>query len=236
MKLVIFNGSPRYKKSNSKLLIEAFLKGYTSHSDHTVQVHYIASRKDKQEQIMAFEEADLVLLVFPLYTDCMPGIVKEFFESIAGTSGSANKKLAFVVQSGFPEAVHSIYVERYLEKLTQRLGYNYLGTVIKGGVEGIQVLPTWMSKNIFKQFEALGQHLALQGELSARIKEELAHPHKMSRARIMLFKLFNSLGLSTAYWDSQLKKNKAYKVRFAKPYFEVDNERCDAPLGKKMSP
>ena len=41
-----------------------------------------------------------------------------------------NPPVGFVVQSGFPEGLHSRYVERYLEKLAARLGSPYLGTIV----------------------------------------------------------------------------------------------------------
>ena len=148
MKLALFNGSPRYKKSNSKILLEHFLKGYNRINPEQVPVHYLARYKEEETYRIAFQQADAVLIIFPLYTDSMPGIVKQFFESLVASEIQPGKKIGFIVQSGFPEAVHSIYVERYLKKLTQRLKGEYLGTVIKGGVEGIQIMPPWMTKKL----------------------------------------------------------------------------------------
>jgi hypothetical protein len=48
MKLVIFNGSPRNKKSNSKVLIEHFLAGYNKICPDPVPVQYLANRKKWQ--------------------------------------------------------------------------------------------------------------------------------------------------------------------------------------------
>ncbi len=220
MKLVIFNGSPRYKKSNSKMLIEHFLNGYSKIRSKPVPVHYLANRNQKDEQKDIFQNSEIVIIVFPLYTDCMPGIVKEFFESVVELKLTSSKKIGFVVQSGFPEAIHSIYIERYLEKLTKRMQCEYLGTIIKGGVEGIQILPSSMTKKLFDSFESLGEYFAKNEEFSPEIKKILRKPFKMSPVRIFLFRLISKTGLTNFYWNSNLKKNNAFGNRFDKPFEE----------------
>lgn len=220
MKLVIFNGSPRNKKSNSKILIEHFLNGYKKVCSEPVTVHYLANLKQKDEQNKIFRNSEIVLIVFPLYTDCMPGIVKEFFERVAEQKLTLPKKIGFIVQSGFPEAIHSIYVERYLEKLTKRLKCEYLGTIIKGGVEGIQIMPPSMTKKLFGRFESLGEYFAKNEAFSPEIKEKLRKPFKMSPIRIFLFSILNKTGLANFYWNTNLKKNNAFNKRFDKPFGE----------------
>lgn len=220
MKLVIFNGSPRYKKSNSKILIDHFLKGYNSICTDTVPVCYLANHQEKTKHKELFQHSEIVIVVFPLYTDCMPGIVKEFFENVSELKLSYPKKIGFVVQSGFPEAIHSIYVERYLEKLTKRIHGEYMGTLIKGGVEGIQIMPPSMTKKLFNRFESLGEYFAKREEFSPEIKRVFREPYKLSPLRIFLFKLLNRIGLANFYWDGNLKKNNAYSHRFDKPFEE----------------
>lgn len=222
MKLVIFNGSPRNKKSNSKILIEHFLSGYNKICSDTVPIYYLANRKQKVEQMEIFRNAEIVLIIFPLYTDCMPGIVKDFFERIAELKLTPSKKIGYVVQSGFPEAIHSIYIERYLEKLTKRLKCEYLGTIIKGGVEGIQMMPPFMTKKLFGRFEDLGEYFAKNMEFSADIQATLRKPLKMSPVSRFVFGLLSKTGLTNFYWNSNLKNNNAFSNRFDKP-FEEEN-------------
>lgn len=222
MKLVIFNGSPRYKKSNSKILIDHFLCGFNKICSEPVPVHYLANRKQKNEQTENFRNSEIVIIVFPLYTDCMPGIVKEFFESVLELRHTSSKKIGFVVQSGFPEAIHSIYIARYLEKFAKRIQCDYMGTIIKGGVEGIQIMPSSMTKKLFNRFESLGEYFAKNEEFSPEIKKILQKPFKMSPVRIFLFRVISRTGLTNFYWNSNLKKNNAFSNRFDKP-FEVEN-------------
>jgi len=218
MKLAIFNGSPRYKKSNSKILTDHFLSGYNNMCSDPVDVQFLANRKKRVEQTELFNNADAVIIIFPLYTDCMPGIVKEFIEDIAVERPFSAKKMGYIVQSGFPEAIQSTYIERYLEKLTKRLNAQYLGTIIKGGVEGIQIMPPSMTKKIFAQFEALGEYYALNNAFSPALKEKMQKPYKLSPFRVFLFRLLSKLGLSNFYWDSNLKKHNAFDKRFDMPF------------------
>lgn len=217
MQLTIFNGSPRIKKSNSTLLIKHFLKGYNDTTISDIDIHYLAHTKKIADQIKAFIEADTIIIIFPLYTDAMPGQVKFFFESLSDIN-TKGKNIGFIVQSGFPEAYHSTFIERYLEKLATRLHCNYLGTVIKGGVEGIQIMPPSMTKKLFHQFEELGKYFALTGEFKPEVVKKLRNPYRMSLLRRTIFRLMIVMGLANFYWNMKLKENNAYEKRFAQPY------------------
>jgi NAD(P)H-dependent FMN reductase len=219
MRLVIFNGSPRYKKSNSAILIEHFLKGYKRIKDNTVPVYYLANKGQRESSGEIFRQASTVIVVFPLYTDCMPGIVKEFIEIIAQQSFfGESKKVGFVVQSGFPESIHSSFLEKYLRKLTLRLNCEYLGTVIKGGVEGIQIMPASMTKKLHGQFESLGEYFGQNESFEQKTMNELRKPYTFSHTHIKVFNFLSRFGLTNFYWNSNLKKNGAYQQRFARPY------------------
>jgi multimeric flavodoxin WrbA len=217
MNLVIYNGSPRKKKSNSKILIEKFLEGYQSGNTQP-PVYYIIDDKTKEKALSAFQEADIVLIFFPLYADSMPGIVKEFFENIAQLKKKP-KKIGFVVQSGFSESHHSIYLERYLDKLAKRLEIEYLGTVIKGGVEGIQMMPNFMTKKLFTAFEELGVFFAKNNEFSPEIVKKLRKPYKKSFFARFFFQLLKKIGLVNFYWNTQLKSHGSFHKRFDTPYY-----------------
>jgi len=218
MKLVIFNGSPRYKKSNSAILTEHFLKGHSLFCSEPVPVYYIANYKQREAAAQIVEDADTVLVIFPLYTDCMPGIVKEFFEILAAHKYSSAKQLGFIVQSGFPESIHSMGLERYLEKLTHRLQFDYLGTVIKGGVEGIQIMPPAMTKKLYGQFEMLGAHFAQHTAFEPTLVTQLRKPYRFSKTYAWVFNLLSKTGITNFYWNSNLKKNGAFEQRFDRPY------------------
>lgn len=224
MRLTIINGSPRGKASNTRILLDHFKRGFRSvDTASDLEEIFLKTEKDISRPLKAMEESDLVIIAFPLYTDAMPYIVKEFIETINPQSfRNKQLKLGFIVQSGFPEANHSIYIEKYLEKLSSRLGVSYLGTIVRGGVEGIKIQPRWMTRYTDLFYEQ-GQFLALEWEFSKEIIKKLGKPDRLRGFRLKLFKLLLATGLANFYWSSQLKENKAYKMRFAKPYTQSLN-------------
>jgi hypothetical protein len=109
----------------------------------------------------------------------MPAVVKAFIETLRPLGRrEGNPAIAFLVQSGFPEAIHSRAVERYCRKLASRLGCEYLGTVVKGGVEGIQAKPPWMNRKLYDRLFRLGKHFGATGAFDAEILARLARPER----------------------------------------------------------
>ena len=219
MKLTVFNGSPRGKDSNTRVILDNFLKGFMATGSNTYELAYLNRLKDRDNFIEMFTEAEKVLLAFPLYTDAMPAIVKTFIESLEPLRGrEGNPNLGFIVQGGFPEALHSRPLERYLGKLAKRLGCRYTGTVIKGGVEGIRSLPPWMTRRIFKSFYELGRSFSETGRFNEQIVLKLIKPEKLSRFRILFFNLLGKRLSQLMMWDRKLKENNAFEKRYDKPY------------------
>ena len=215
MKLAVFNGSPRGEGSNTKILLGHFINGFAATHGNFGELAYLNHVEDRNKFIKLFLEAEQVLLAFPLYTDCMPAIVKTFIELLEPLCGrEGNPDIGFIVQSGFPEPIHSRYLERYLEKLAARLGCRYTGTVIKGGVEGIQAQPALMTRKLFNSFYQLGKAFGATGKFDDQIVRKLAQPERLTKFG---FRVFKFLG-ERFYWDKMLTKNKAFKKRFAKPY------------------
>jgi len=219
MKLTIYNGSPRGKNSNTKILLDKFIRGYYSQEKYDINEFYLAARSQRIAGAKAFRESEVILLAFPLYTDSMPGIVKEFIELLGEyTAQAENPKMAFLVQSGFPEPAHSRYIERYLARLCERMHAEYLGTVVKGGVEGIKIMPPWMTRKLYRRFYKLGRHFAIHNELDDRIIRKLAPHEHLTPFRLFIFKLMQRSRMANFYWNNQLKENGVYEQRFDRPY------------------
>jgi len=111
-------------------------------------------------------------------------------------------------------------VERYNEKLASRLGCCYLGTIVKGGAEEIQVQPPQMTAKLFTRFYKLGRVFGRDGSFDQSLIEQLAKPERLSPIVLLLLQLLRPIGLLNFYWNRQLKKNGAYSRRFAAPYLE----------------
>jgi len=215
MRYTLLDGSPR-ARSNTGLLLGALAKGLEAEG-HTVDIYRLARPRDRAQAPALFAAAERVVLGFPLYTDAMPGQVKELFEALEPRQGKQNPPLGFLVQSGFPEAGQSRAVERYLELLARRLGSPYLGTIVKGGVEGIQVQPAWIKARLLGRLEAIGRTLGRTGQLDPRELRALSGRDWYGPLGRLLARLFMWMG-KKMYWDPQLKKNGAYERRFDRPF------------------
>ena len=221
-RLTIFNGSPRGRKGNTPILLDQFARGFTNTAEpHTVETYHLNRLRESQHFVQAFGSAECVILGFPLYTDAMPGIVKAFIEQLEPfCERSTNPPLGFLVQSGFPESGHSRYVERYLQKLAARLGSPYLGTLVKGGAEGVRIMPENANAALFNTLQQIGLHFGETGQFDPTLLQTLAKPEHYPVYLVPLFKILARTPLLSSYWDAQLKKNGVFQQRFARPYAE----------------
>ena len=218
MKLIIFNGSPRGAGSNTTILLDQFIKGFVSSGNNQHELFYL-KKTEPAECMKAIQLAEYVLLAFPLYTDSMPGIVKQFIESLSPLRGKGNSiKMGVIVQSGFPEGIHCAFIGHYFEKLCRRLSCEYLGTITKGGVEGIKTKTQKQNRKLFTAFEDLGKVFGKTGSFDKTIAEQLRSPMTFSGWTLILIRLFNAFGLLSVGMNKELKKNRAYEKRFARPY------------------
>jgi multimeric flavodoxin WrbA len=219
MQLTVFNGSPRGRKSNSKIVLDQFLEGYVSNPKNSYELYYLNRLKDTENFVRAFAEAEIVLLAHPLYTDAMPAIVKAFIEELEPLSGKAgNPTLGLIIQSGFVAAVHSRYVERYWEKFSRRMDSPYLGTIIKGGCEPLH-RGEKQFKKVLKSFFELAKDFGETGQFDQKMVRELAKPEKIPTLMRLIVQLVWKIS-GNGYFDDWLKENEAYERSFARPYTE----------------
>jgi hypothetical protein len=221
--LLLLNGSPRGARSNSLKMMSRVAEGWSSAGDRVaeVEVLHLADRDDFTRALEEFGKAGTVLLGFPLYTDSMPGLVKSYIEALAPYCGRpGNPRLAFLVQSGFSEPLHSRPVARYLEKLAARLGSPYGGTIVRGGGEALQAMPEQASERLWTRLRALGASLAATGSFDPSLLEQVARAERFSPTKAAAWRLLLKLPPTQFYWNGQLKKNGAWKARFARPYAE----------------
>ncbi len=219
MKLTVINGSPRGHKSNTTRLITPLMRGFESMPGGESQMIYLNHKLSEEVLVELWQSSDVILMAFPLYVDAMPGQVKGFIESLQVFKGSSQSPvLAYFVHSGFPEAIHSRFVERYLAKLTKRLGCPYAGTIVKGGSEGMQLMPDKSIQPLLSKMEMLGVSLGKTNLLDGQLLTEIAGMERIPGFMGVIFPILAKLGLFDGYWNSQLKANGAYKDRFARPY------------------
>jgi len=217
--LLLLNGSPRGPRSNSMKMLSRIAEGWVRGGGEKPEVLHLAKKADFSRAVVAFGEADTVVLGMPLYTDSMPGLVKLYIEALAPYVGRAkNPRIGFLVQSGFAEALHSRPLERYLVKLAIRLGCEYAGTIVKGSGESLQAMPDEASKKLWARMNALGESLVASGRFDADVLEQVAGTERFSAGTAAVMSVVLKAQVTQFYWNSQLKKNGAWDRRFASPY------------------
>ncbi len=219
MKLLLINGSPRGEKGSTAMLLNAFATGVKKVDNIEINTLTLCRTKSDNEKQNAFLAADIVILAFPLYTDAMPALTKSFIEALAPLRGNCKKQsLGFIVQSGFPEACQSRAIERYNKKLSDRLGCNYVGCVIRGNCNRLEEQPGFVTKPLFKHFENIGKSLGQNGIPDPILLKKLAKPERLGPVTRIIGQMLNLTPLPNLFWDRELKKNNVYKERDRRPY------------------
>jgi hypothetical protein len=219
MRLTVFNGSPRGKKGNSKIILDHFLRGFEATAGNTVELYYLNRLKDTDQFVQAFADAETILIAHPLYTDAMPGIVKAFIEALEPLGSRESKPaIGFLIQSGFQEAAHLRPVERYWEKISSRIGSRYLGAIIRGGCLPIHRLEKQFQK-VLASFYEIGKTFGETGQFDQKMVQKLAGPEKLPGLMRLIIKLVWKIS-GNSHFDDWLKENDAFDQNFAKPYVE----------------
>lgn len=221
MNLLVLNGSPRGSKGNTQILLDEFTSGFGSNKSNSSKIALLNQTRDHQELATGFWDSDLVLIGYPLYVDSMPARVKLFIEKVGEQMLETNEKhptIAFLVQSGFTEASHSRRVEKYHVKLAKRLNCFYAGTIVKGGCEGLRLMPEWSTRGTRQRVKKLGEEFQISTEFDQKILDKLAKPEKLGAFGRAIIALGSYFGFGNWYWDMNLKKNNSFENRNDAPY------------------
>jgi multimeric flavodoxin WrbA len=219
MKCTVFNGSPRGEKSNSSVIIRWLLESAVNFPDVSTEAVLLRKTEQHEEYAAKMWESDISIIIFPLYADSMPGLVSAFIEKLQPYLGKmAGKKLGFVIHSGFSEAHHSRYIERYAVWLAQALDADYMGTAIYAGSEATRFMPDKMQKKKKALFNRIGESMFSEGIFDGKAVKKLVRTESLSGFKLLMYKILAKTDILNFYWNSELKKNKAYDNRFARPY------------------
>jgi multimeric flavodoxin WrbA len=205
-KLVIYNGSPRRSGSNSALILKEVVEAL----GNKVEIRDLKEEDKWEEWAARFNNEKHALFFMPLYVHAMPSHVMKFIERLPASEGS----ISFFIQSGFPESSQSHYLEAYFEQLALRLGRTYLGTAIKGGVEGMQMRPSKSQEKMIEPMVKTIVNLVSKGNYNSMDIRKLAIPIRFGKGAAMIVKLLAKMGALNTYWNQQLKENNAYDKRF----------------------
>lgn len=217
MHLLVINCSPRVlSKSNTNIILQHFLAGYTKNGS-TVEQYNISKRGTWDEIKKAFAENTNILMALPLYVECVPGLMLEFLEELTPKGADADKtKLSFLLQGGFFEGSQFRCGEKYLQQLPARLGCEYGGTLIKGNMFMTNIFTEEMRRPNVLPFEAMGEVLAQDGGFSKEKADKFAAPEYFSKPYGMFFAAIGPI--QKIFFNIFFKKNGCQGKLTDKPY------------------
>lgn len=212
MSLIILNGSPKGKESNTDIFIRQFVKNM----ERPYEIKLVSNEKPDQlsEYIKGF---DTVIVTMPLYIHAMPGPVLKLFEQMLPVE-LEGKSMGFIVQAGFIETEQQKYLIRYFEQLAARLHYSYLGTIQKGDAASISIFPSCFNKKLFFLLNKLGMIFEETGMFDNAILQSLRNPYSLTKTQTCLYQIAYKIGVNSLPWCIMQAKNHVYKVRLAKPF------------------
>lgn len=218
MRLTVINCSPRIKaKSNTEIILEHFLRGYCENGN-TAEVWHLSDRNEWESAAKAFAEAEELLLAVPLYVENIPGVMMEFLEQLSPRVKPA--RMSFILQGGFPEAAQLSCGKRFLEALPEKLGCTYGGTLIKGNMFGMRLVPEEFAKADLEKYIGAGHHFAENGGFAAEYAREFGGAERMPRSEALQFMLIGRV-MQRIYMPKIAKEMgcnqkltyKAYKIK-----------------------
>jgi multimeric flavodoxin WrbA len=139
---VLLVGSPRTKKSTSASLGGYLMEQLSARGVETETVQLYTSFNSAERTRLALEQldqADLVVLAFPLYVDSLPAPVISALEKIAAYRAVAKVTQHFtaIANCGFPEAQHNDTALAICAQFARQTDMSWLGSLALGGGEGL---------------------------------------------------------------------------------------------------
>jgi multimeric flavodoxin WrbA len=217
---VLLVGSPRTRKSTSASLGGYLMEQLNSRGVETeiIQVYTSFNSAERARLVLEkLDQADLIVLAFPLYVDSLPAPVIAALEKIAAhrTTVKVEQRFAAIANCGFPEASHNDTALAICEQFAHETGMVWLDALALGGGQGLvggvplkdmdgRAIP------LKKSLELAAASLALGMPIPQQARDIIEKPFIPN----WMYKLFGGIG-----WRQQAKQYGADKILRRKPYF-----------------
>jgi len=226
MKALLIVGSPKGKASTSYNLGRGLLGRLEAGGIEAVETTVGAALKSSEERhrlYKAVDEADIIVVSFPLYVDQLPAPLIQTLELLADRkrgaqgatpwAGPLAQRLVAIVQCGFPETSQTRPAVDIMRQFARETGFQWAGALAfgMGGAVGGRSLEKagGMLRNVVRALDTAAASL-LSGGLVPVEAEALAAKPLMARR---LYHLAANWG-----FRSQLRKHGARKRTFDRPY------------------
>lgn len=225
-KMVVFvNGSPklRSEESVSERLIRIGQKYMDSPelSFETVNVRQSLTHKNTEEDFNKLLNAEAIILIFPLYIFCLPGILMRFlqdFHQYWKENGGYRRrvKVYAIVNCGFPEAFINEEAVRVIQSFSRQTGAEFgFGTMIGSGGMLLGTLDApfmkRMREDIIHAFQRIRDGILGQGDSGEPVSTRANFP----------IKLYYFMG-NRGWYSEAKKKGLKKKDLYRRPYLKAD--------------
>jgi len=178
-------GSPKQKNSTSYALGNYLVQKL---SQYTFDTYYATEliKGEKDYFIKQINEADLVIISFPLYVDNLPAPLIEVLENIEENRVKSDKKqkLMAIVNCGFPEKFHNNVALRICKHFSDANNFHWIGGLRVGAGPMVKINKdekiNIMMKNKIKGFDLIASSIIKDENISDRaikLVEKKMVPH-----------------------------------------------------------
>jgi len=217
---LLLAGSPKGASGNSHSLL-TYLKGRLQALDVEVTELPVSPSLKSPEKtaavVCAVNAADVVVLFFPLYIDCLPADVIKVLGLIAdsrskGTPSSSPLFLA-ISNSGFPESRHNAIALEICRSFARKAKMRWAGGLALGGGGSLGGHSLDTAGGRFRHARASLDLAAAALAHGNPVPQEAIDLMAKPVAPTWLYLLFGSIG-----WKRQARKYAAHKNLDARPY------------------
>ena len=218
-RVALVSASPKVEQ---EWAVSAFLAKYgesrLAHDSLTVTTIPVRRALMHHETDAAFaelQEADAIVLIFPLYFFCLPAMLTRFLQDFAGKEPKAAKDCAVyaLVNCGFPEPEINLEAMRVVEQFARQTGRSYGGGVMigcGGMILGAQGAP--FMRDVMEQINALFARVDADLSHAASIESKIvATAPKFPRA---LYFLAGNAGWRSTARKNHLKNKDLYRTPY----------------------
>lgn len=219
-RVLLIIGSPKLQESTSKslgnyLIQKLQTKGFESES---FVAHKALKSDDNRNMLLsAINNADLVVIAFPLYIDCLPYLVIKIMELVAENrkemKNLMEQRLICIVNNGFPESHQNNTAVAICRQFAKETGFEWSGGLQLGGGEAINGEPLHkvkgMARNVIKSLDLAATALSENNPIPQEAKE------KMAKFLVPAW-LYRLAGMMR--WKRDSKKHGVNKQLYSRPY------------------
>lgn len=185
MNVLVVNGSPKGRRGATHALAALLGERLVAHGAKVEERGVLRSLRTEEATeglLGAIDEADLVVLAFPLYVDCLPAPLTRLLELVGERRGGRDhraQRLVALVQCGFPEARHCAVATRICRLFAERAGMRWAGALqmgMGGAVSGNGLPNLPGAADILRGLDLGAEALAKGEDIPAEAEELVARP------------------------------------------------------------